>query len=160
MPIKIPTHAWLFDNDLLPLREGRGDIAYYPDRIAEMKKIYEEYDKMEFFEDSAEVHSPVIAPNVFLSGYVELIAVPKDKDKLRELLLRVHKVVREMWVPADIYRRIGETFQEYGFSMEDEELKLATEIASRIPYNDYERGLRFNAKLEVERTQVRKRERI
>jgi len=160
MAIKLPTHTWLFNNDLRPLREGRGDISFYPDRVAEMRKICDEYDQMEFFEDAASVHDPIIHPNVGLPGYTELIAIPKDKDKLRELLLRVHEVVREMWVPADIYRRIGQTFQEYGFPMEDEELKLATELASGISsqYHHDERTLRFNARLEVQRVQNHKKE--
>jgi len=160
MPIKLSTCAWLFNCDLRILREGHGDIAHHPDRLQELRKICEEYDQMEFFEDTANVTNPIIGENVFLSGYTEHVSIPKDKSKLKELLLGVHEVVGDIRVSADIYRRIGEIFKEYDFPMDDEELRVATEIASGIRRDDYSRLLSFNAKAEVHRVQAQGKERF
>lgn len=154
MPVKLPAHSCLFYWDIKPLTEHEGigtDFYYHPDKRKQLKKILQEYEKLDFFEDSAEV-GPMSWPNVFLPNVTQVIAIPKNKEKLGALMLRVHSVVRDMFVRADIYRRMGETFEEYGLSIEDEELKIATQLASDIPYNaSYERTSRFNAQMEVGR---------
>ena len=163
MPIKLPTHKWLFQCDIKPLLErgGRDDFGRHPDKRDEMIKICNEYDQLEFYEDTVQVNKPLIGEHVIIPGYEEIIAIPKDKEKLINLLLRTHSVIKNIWVPSDIYRRMGETFDTYGYCVEDDELEMAIKLASEVGRQDHdERNRRFNASIEVQKTQARGKERL
>lgn len=136
----------------MPIVENRpnNNTARYmkPEERSALKRVLDDIDELHKGRDAGYNTEGLVGPNVFLSGYTEVIERSYDPIRSGQLFHEIHNILREHFVDVDIYRRLGQAFIELGIGDIDPELKIAIEYGTRnaeARYRSlYDHGLDFH----------------
>jgi len=132
MAVQLSSYCWLRNNYLAGSLEDKTKERYcFNEELSQkdrrtLKFLIDELDKLK--EDSHfQQGRPMIAEHILLQNIVELKDVTSNPELAAAYLQGIHKIMEKYWVKIELYRQLGNCFDELG-------IEPPTDVAEAIKY--------------------------
>lgn len=141
MAVKLSSYYWFRNNCLVQSLENRHTAYHYfrrelaPEDRKTLQHIVEELDKLKegsYFQQ----REPVLTERVAIANVAELKDVTRDSQLAATYLEGIHAIMEKYAVEVDMYRQLGQCFEEIGIEPNPdiaEAVKYANNIISHPP---------------------------
>ena len=81
---------------------------------------------------------PILNEHVVILNVVELKDVTDNPKLVKKYLYKIHKIMEKYWVKTELYRQLGNCFNEINMKPDNDILSAIEYANNKIRFNEYE----------------------